>query len=237
MQDTPRVALLELSEFPIRERKVGTYNVLWLPAPIRAAFDRGADLVRVTSVHVITDFGGKTTGEQHSLLFHQDHMNPRDRRRFLMLTRRGGSVRGGRTLAITPRTAKRVLAIEERRFADPVLRMRLGNERAYDRRFRISEQEYHRCFDTAAGYEHAVSAYLKRHPQVRDELCVRLGILGYLIRGPYADLLMQDLLNHLGDEYFAESWTEPGTLIIDNRAVYHARWGGNQPSLQRNFCI
>jgi len=241
VRDLPRVATLDLSAFPIERDEVDGYAVLRLPEPVRAAFDGGANLVRIHSAalaETIPDFGGKTSGEDHSLCFHQDHVNPHeDPRRFLMLTKHGVGVRGSSTLAIMPSVAQRVLAIEERHFRDPALRKRIGRERKYDPRFLISEQEYDRCFDTGGGYEDTVAAYVARHEHPPDDLSVRLGILGYLIRGAYADRLVGETLQGIAGAYFAEAWTEGGMLIIDNPAVFHARLGGNVPPLQRNFCV
>jgi hypothetical protein len=240
MQNMPSVVTLDLLEFPIERDEVDGYTVLKLPSKVRAEFDGGANLVRINSAklaNTIPDFGGKTTGENHSLCFHQDHVNPQDPRRFLMLTKRGGRVRGSSTLAVMPSVAKRVLTIEEKHFKDPERRFLMGHERAYDRRFLISEDEYNQCFDVEDGYENAVDAFMVRHKHVRDELCVRLGILGYLIRGPYADQLVEETVRRIGAEYFREPWKDNGILIIDNRAVFHARKGGNVPPLQRNYCI
>ena len=146
-------------------------------------------------------------------------------------------MRGSSTLAVLPNVANRILSIEERHFKDPVLRELIGRERAYDSRFLISEGEYDRCFDTNGGYEETVAAYIARHKHPPDDLCVRLGILGYLIRGPYADRLVGETLQSINGKFFAEEWTEAGMLIIDNPAVFHARLGGNMPPLQRNFCV
>lgn len=241
MSDLPNVKTLCLSKFPIERDEVDGYAVLRLPEPVRAAFKGGANLVRIHSAELaktIPDFGGKTTGEHHSLCFHQDHVIPdEDPRRFLMLTRHDDRIRGSSTLALMPGVAESVLAIEERRFKDPALRARIGRERSYDPRFLISEAEYDRCFDADDGYESTVAAFAARHKNHAGQLSVRLGILDYLIRGAYADLLMQETLQSIAGKLFAEEWTEPGMLIIDNPAVFHARLGGNVPALQRNFCI
>ncbi|MBV9046475.1 MAG: hypothetical protein JO294_15240, partial [Alphaproteobacteria bacterium] len=186
----------------------------------------------------ILNFGGKTSGENHSLCFHQDHVNPHDdARRFLMLTKHRGEARGSSTLAVLPSVAQRVLAIEEEHIRDPAQRAQMGRERQYDPRFLISEEEYDRCFDSAEGYEEAVAAFVSRHPHPPDDLSVRLGILGYLIRGAYADGLLSEIVRGIDGDVFAEQWADAGILIIDNPAVFHARLGGNVPPLQRNFCI
>jgi hypothetical protein len=241
MRDLPRVTTLDLPAFPIERDEVGGYAVLRLPEPVRAAFDAGANIVRINSAELaetIPNFGGKTSGEDHSLCFHQDHLNPADDpRRFLMLTKHHERVRGSSTLAVMPSVAKRILAIEERHFKDARLRALTGRERRYDPRFLISEAEYDRCFDSEDGYEDAVAAFAARHKQPADDLSVRLGILGYLIRGAYADRLVRETVQSVADEVFAETWTESGMLIIDNPAVFHARLGGNVPPLQRNFCV
>jgi len=240
MHDLPLVKNLALSEFPIERDEVDGYAVLRLPQEVRAVFERGANLVRINSgdlAETIPDFGGKTTGEGHSLCFHQDHVNPDDPRRFLMLTRHNDRKRGSLTLAIMPSVAKDILAIEERRFKDPALRALIGRERQYDPRFLISEEEYDRCFDVDHGYEDTVAGFVARHEHQCDDLSVRLGILGYLIRGAYADRLVSETVRSIEGKFFAEEWTEAGMLIIDNPAVFHARLGGNVPALQRNFCI
>ena len=241
MRDLPRVATLVLPEFPITRADVDGYAVLRLPEQVREVFEDGANLVRVHSAELaetIPNFGGKTTGEEYSLCFHQDHLNPHDDpRRYLMLTKHSGEARGSSTLAILQSAAQDVLAIEERHFKDPALRAFMGHQRRYDTRFLISEEEYDRCFDTENGYEETVAAYVARHRHPPDDLCVRLGILGYLIRGSYANQLVGETLEGIDGRFFAEEWMEAGMLIIDNPAVFHARLGGNQPPLQRNFCI
>lgn len=241
MRNLPRVATLSLPEFPIEEGTAEGYTVLRLPDAVRVAFDDGANLVRIHSADLpdtIPNFGGKTSGENHSLCFHQDHVNPHDdARRFLMLTKHRGEARGSSTLAVLPSVAQRVLAIEEEHIRDPAQRAQMGRERQYDPRFLISEEEYDRCFDSAEGYEEAVAAFVSRHPHPPDDLSVRLGILGYLIRGAYADGLLSEIVRGIDGDVFAEQWADAGILIIDNPAVFHARLGGNVPPLQRNFCI
>lgn len=241
MRDLPRVTTLDLSEFPIERDEVDGYTVLRLPEQVRAVFDGGANLVRINSADLaetIPSFGGKTSGEDHSLCFHQDHVNPDDDpRRFLMLTKHNERTRGSSTLAVTPGVAKRILAIEERHFKDPALRTLIGRERRYDPRFLIREEAYDRCFNAEDGYEETVAEFIARHAHPPSDLCVRLGILGYLIRGAYADRLVGETVQSIEGEFFAEDWTESGMLIIDNPAVFHARLGGNVPPLQRNFCV
>jgi len=109
MRDLPRVTTLDLPAFPIERDEVGGYAVLRLPEPVRAAFDAGANIVRINSAELaetIPNFGGKTSGEDHSLCFHQDHLNPADDpRRFLMLTKHHERVRGSSTLAVMPSVA------------------------------------------------------------------------------------------------------------------------------------
>jgi len=239
MQAVPNVVTLDLSEFPIERDEVDGYTVLKLPQNLRDVFDQGgAHLVWIPSAELarnIPDFGGKTSGEQHSLCFHQDHINPEDPRQFLMLTKHGQSARGSSTLVILPEIAERVLAVEEKHFNDAPSRTRMGRERSYDSRFLISEEEYDRCFDED-GYEKVVTDLMARRG-VRDELCVRLGILGYLVRGPYADHLMEKTMEVIGDELFSTSWEEEGVLILHNPRLFHGRVGGNTTPLQRNFCI
>lgn len=242
MRDLPRVTTLDLSEFPIERDEAAGYAVLRLPEQVRAAFDNGANIVRINSADLaetIPNFGGKSSGESHSLCFHQDHVNPDDDpRRFLMLTKHSERSRGGSsTLAVMPSVAERILAIEEQHFKDTARRTLIGRERKYDPRFLISEEEYDRCFDAENGYEETVAAFIANHEHPPDDLCVRLGILGYLIRGAYADRLVGETLQSIEGQFFAEEWTESGMLIIDNPAVYHARLGGNVPPLQRNFCV
>ena len=241
MRDLPHVATLSLHAFPIERGEVDGYAVLRLPEQIRTAFEGGANLVRINSAELadtIPNFGGKTTGENHSLCFHQDHVDPNDDpRRFLMLTKHREHTRGSSTLAAMPSVAKQILALEERRFKDPALRTLIGRERNYDPRFLISEEAYDRCFDAENGYEDTVAEFIVRHAHRSDDLCVRLGILGYLIRGAYADRLVRETLESIEGRFFAEDWKEAGMLIIDNPAVFHARLGGNVPPLQRNFCI
>ncbi len=113
----------------------------------------------------------------------------------------------------------------------------MGKERCYDPRFLITEPQYHRCFDEDEGYERVVGEVLRKNGRILQELSVRLGILGYLVRGAYADTIMRTLLACIEGQYFEERWEQGGVLIFDNARVFHARYGGNITPLKRNFCI
>ena len=242
MPALPKVVELETCDFPIVPGRVGSYRVLELPANLRTIFEQdGARVVRINSLDVartIPDYGGKGSGEHFSLLPHQDHFDAStDRRRFLMLTKLVGGARGSSTLIMTRDVASAMLPIVQQWITDDARRVCVGAERCYDRRFLISKTQYDCCFDKKGGYEQLVAKVLEDENANRQrELALRLGLLGYLIRGRCADQVMQEIVRELAGQFVEERWERNGMVIIDNRNVFHARFGGNIPPLKRNYC-
>ena len=248
--DLPKAVTLKTCDFPIVKGNIAGYNVIKLPQVVRRIFDKeGASVVRISSRRVansLPDFGGKVSG-RFSLLPHQDHLDPaknklepgkgRDARRFLILSKRTDGARGSSTLVITPRVATVMLPFEEVWIKDDARRRVIGKERNYDSRFLFTEEQYDRCFDEKGGYERVVAEVVGHGATKRRELAVRLGILGYLMRGSHADIVMEEVVRARRGKYFEERWEKGGVVIIDNRAVFHARLGGNTPPLQRNFGV
>lgn len=239
---TVKVITLDTCDFPIAKGDVAGYTVLHLPEHLRKLFDeRGADVVRINSLKVartIPDFGGKGSGEDYSLLPHQDHLDPHgDARRFLMLTKLSEGARGSSTLMMKPQTAASMIPLEEVWLRDDARRAIIARERKYDVRFRITEEQYHRCFDEKGGYEHVVTTVTGKNATHKRALAVRLGILNYLIRGPHTDEVMRDIVKKFEGAFIEERWDQGGIVILDNPKIFHARFGGNTPPLQRNFCI
>lgn len=239
--DLPKLVSFETCEFPVVEDVVGGYKVLQLPQSLRRVFDEeDASVVRINSTEVanaIPDFGGRSSGDNFSLLPHQDHLDPTgDRRRFLMLSKRWDGARGSKTLIMMPSVADRVLPHVESWIKDAARRKRIGAERSYDVRFLITREQYDSCFDDENGYEAAVSALAGNEPGTEVRRAVRLGILGYLMRGATADEVMREVVSTCNGMILEERWDRGGVVIIDNRRVFHARLGGNTPPLQRNFC-
>lgn len=229
----PHVVRLASCVFPLVETTVHDYRVLVLPPGLRALFSEGAHCVRINSQELagsIPDFGGKASGN-YSLLPHQDHFgDTSDPRRYLMLSKHHKGARGSSTLVFLPDVALRIYSFVEHAFKER--RIQCGSEREYDSRFVISEAQYHRCFDRETGYEEVAEEVLQGRP-VHD----RLNLLGYLIRGSYADTVMERIAALVGAECYIERWEKPGVVILDNARVFHARLGGNEPPLQRNFCV
>lgn len=239
--DLPKVVTLETCEFPIIEGDVAGYKVLSLPQELRTHFTRGAHVIRVNSREVakaIPDFGGKGSGENHSLLPHQDHLVPTgDKRQYLMLTKHTDTLRGASTIMWMPHIAETLIPLEEEWIQDKARRRVLANERRYDPRFKITERQYDRCFDTPHGYEQVIAEVAGRQPSKERMRAVRLGILGYLMRGPSADEVMAHILQTCQGMYYEETWEAGGVVIINNPTVFHGRRGANIPALQRNFCV
>ena len=246
VEGLPKILTLEECEFPIVPSKVVTdrgseYDVLVAPQRVRGLFDdEGAQIVRVNSLRLaaaIPDFKGKGSGS-HSLLVHQDHEHPaRDPRRFLMLSKTTSGPRGSSTIFMGRNAAEDALAVEEDMFADEMIRAYAGSEREYDARFTISREQYDRCFDDPIGYECLIDELVAGCDSRDRRLAIRLSVLGFLIRGEVADLILPEVLKACAGRFVEEAWEKAGVAIIDNSAVFHARLGGNDPPLQRNFCI
>ncbi len=240
--DLPKAVTLPTCNFPIVEGNVDGYKVLTLPQELRKIFDEeDASVVRINSLtiaHAIPDYGGRGSGEHFSLLPHQDHSDPyNDPRRFLMLSKLTDGARGSSTLIMTPDVAATLLPLEEVWIKDDGRREMIGKERSYDPRFHITQEQYDCCFDEKGGYERVIAS-VAGHSRSRERvLTVRLGILGFLIRGSCADEVMRELVEKCQDQFLEERWDYGGIVIMDNRRVFHARLGGNSPPLQRNFCI
>lgn len=239
--DRPKVTTVSNCDFPIVEGIARGFKVLKIPQDIRDLFDRdGFEVVRIESADVaksIPNFGGKTSGE-YSLLPHQDHFDPGgDERRFLMLTQTASSNREALTVCMAPLTAAHALEMEEAWIQRGTNLLRARGEEAYDPRFAITLRQYERCFEGSRGYEEVLSEVLGNERGQRRELCVRLGIIGFMLRGTCADEVMEDVIERLAPACHFETWEKPGVLIIDNRAVFHGRYGGNDPPLQRNYGI
>ena len=235
----PKMITIDSCDFPIVETEREDYKVLMLPSDVRTLFDEeGAHVVRINSLEIakrIPDYGGKTSGN-YSLLPHQDHLGKDMKARFLALSNLSEGPRESVTVVTLPNTAARILAIEEAYFSDPERRSAIGKNREYDPRFCITEAQYDRCFDHEDGYEEAVAVVAGKRPSAALELAARLGIYGYLMRGPaHADELMQRIVARTKNSLLIEEWNEPGVVIIDNDRVFHARFGGNTPPLKRNF--
>ncbi len=238
----PKLVTLASCDFPIVESELNGFKVLTLPDRLRGLFmEEGAHVVRINSIALaqsLPDYGGKASGEHYSLLPHQDHLdNVQDRRRYLVLSKTTDGARDASTIIMRPDTAREVLSLEERFFKNKRRRAVLGRERCYDPRFLISEEQYHSCFDTDDGYEQVVCDVQAAHGAFSQELAVRLGLLGYLVRGPSADQVLRLLMRHHTAQFLMEPWETGGVVIIDNPNVFHARFGGNYPPLKRNFCI
>lgn len=235
---TPNVITLTHVVFPIVEAHDGERKILVLPPELRRLFTGlGAHMVRINSesvANLIPDFGSEASG-RNSFLPHKDNFgDDADPKRYLVLSKAARGARGSKTLACLPETAYFMLVEEEFYFRR--MREELGKERAYNPKFRISESQYHRCFDEPEGYE-AVSREVSQ--QTRGSIApytVRLNILNYLIRGPLVEPLMEGLMRWWGAFCAEEPWEDSGVLIIDNTAVFHLRVGGNFPPLKRNFC-
>lgn len=239
--ELPKIVTFDSCDFPIAEDIVDGYKVLKLPIGLRGVFnEENASVVRINSTAVacgIPDFGGRASGDTYSLLPHQDHLDPTgDSRRFLMLSKRWNGARGSSTLIMTRAVAACIPSLAETWITDPARRARLGVERSYDTRFRITRAEYDNCFDHADGYEKVVKRLAGSNASEEQHLAVRLGILGYLIRGPAADVAMLEIVRACDGMFLIEPWERGGVVIIDNSRVFHARFGGNNPPLQRNFC-
>lgn len=237
----------DVGDFPIVEGVVTDehgepYNTIELPEKLRKLFDeQGAAIVRVNSAELaakLPDYGGRASGD-YSLLPHQDHVDPEhDRRRFLMLSKLDEGTRGSATIAMTPEAARALLSVTEAYFRQH--RLEIAAERHYDQRFIISEAQYNQCLDSDEGLDEVVREIVGDDASPLRVLRVRSGILGFLVRGSYADDLVQDelferLVTDMPGQMAIENWEQPGVLIIDNAVVFHMRCGGNNPPLKRNF--
>lgn len=234
----PKMVTLPDCDFPLIEGSVNGYKTLHLPEELRRYFIEGAHAVRILSLRLaatIPDFEGRTSGK-FSLLPHRDHFGDTGApHRYLTLTKHSPGKRGATTLAFLDEAAPHVLRVEESFFNVPGFRVAAGAERSYDARFKISELQYDRCFDTEHGYEEVVAEMLLPGATPAQHISTRLNVLDYLIRGPLADTVMRDIRKECGSMLLSESWEEGGLLILDNARVFHARDGGSDP-LQRNFC-
>ncbi len=235
---SPQMVTLGDCDFPFIEGDVDGYKTLRLPHRIRRHFEEGAHVVRINSIELadaIPDFEGRTSGK-HSLLPHRDHFgNTKDRRRYLMLSKATHGARGATTLVMLPNVAPEMLRIEEAFFTTDY-RDAAGAERSYDERFSISKRQYDQCFDEERGYEEVVAQMLRPGASMEERISLRLNILDYLIRGPLADMVLREMRKQLTHFFLEEHWERGGVLIIDNACTFHARAGGNDPPLQRNFC-
>ncbi len=239
MNVMPKILTVGEIDFPISDVDLPGYGTgIRLPNHVRTMFEKGAHVVRIrslTTARKIPDRGGRTGGTR-SLLIHKDHLatskeGQEKPARFIMLSKSTEGERRSSTVFMLAYAAKKVLAIEEEYFNDGRRRRSAARERAYDERFRITEEQYHRCF--SGDYEQIVAEVVAQG--YTDELAVRLGILGYLMRGTHADKLMEQSLERIRGLYL-ELRVETGDIvIIDNEAGFHGRRGINDP-LQRNFC-
>ncbi len=238
--ELPKCITLESCDFPIVSGDINGYKVLELPLELRCLFEDGADVVRINSLDVagsIPNYGGKASGENHSLLPHQDHLDPTsDARRYLMLSKRTDGSRGSSTLVMSKSSAESMLPLIEAWIRDGERRALIGVERSYDRRFLISEAQYNGCFDDDDGYERVIRDSIGSSVSSKREVALRLGIMGYLIRGSRADIVMREVYETCHGAFIEEKWESGGIVILDNPGVFHARIGGNFPPLQRNFC-
>lgn len=240
----PKAVVLESCEFPIVEGEVDGYKVLELPRELRRlVLEGGAGIIRINSLEIarlLPDYGGRASGSRHSLFLHMDHSHPAtDARRYLVLSKDTNGARGGSTLVAARQALEAFVAIGEAYLNDSGWRRMIGSERNYEKRFGpfLSEAAYHRCLDEEDGYERVVAGEYGRETNRGRELAVRAKILRYLICGPTADVVMEEILRKHRESFYEERWERGGVLILDNLRVSHGRYGGNNPPLQRNYCI
>jgi hypothetical protein len=235
----PKVEEIEDCEFPIVQQTLESgYKVIQLPQNVRAIFDSGTHVLRINSLSIaqsLPDFGGESSNTAaYSLLPHKD-VPPGDPRRFTILSKLTDGHRDGSTLTMLPEAVATALPSIEEYFAEH--RIALGGERTYDERFRLSKEEYDRCFDSPSGLKEAMREMLAGETSAEAQLFARSSLFGYLIRGPHADVVLNELLVNMGGQYISEDWERSGVSIIDNAQVFHARLGGNNPPLKRNLAI
>ena len=238
--DLPRVARLptyDTKDFPAIERVVPGYGVaLKLPYRLRRLFESGVAAVCIDSLELaryLPDFGGKSSGTMGVLHLHQDNFGDlEDMKRFLLLANIDDAPRGAPTLIARPDAARLILPTEYEAFK--TLRTTLGKERAYDGRFKISERQYDRCFDTEHGFDDLVAELLGQHDI--DAYRLKLNVLVYLMRGPTAETIMRQILERYGHFLYAETWETTKVCIIDNTKVFHAKGIGVSDYLKRLFC-
>lgn len=237
--EKPRLFRLTQCDFPFVEVVAGGRTVLLLPQRLRKIFvESKVHLIRVDSLLLaqkLPNFGSEASG-QYSFLPHKDNFgDDTDPKRYLVLSKATSGARGSSTLVCTNEIAMQMLPLEESYFHRE--RVSLGNERSYNPKFQIAEEDYHRCFDERQGYGVVVGQVCARVQGRIPETTVRLNILNYLIRGLGVEPLMQNLMRTFRDACTEENWEDGGVLIIDNAAVFHLRFGNNAIPPKRNFCV
>lgn len=229
----PKVETLDTCGPGIPDGDIRGYKLVLPPREMQDAFARDTELVRVRKPRVrLPDYGGRSSATR-AILPHADHFgNPDDEREALMLSPLPGYGSGGSATFVAVReAAPYFLEVEEEWFYGNL--DVFGSEAQYDRRFRITEEEYFECFKPG-GYRNVVGAVLARHPRF-DKTITRLNILGYAIRGPTADDVMKDLMERCRGMYLEEKWDDIELIGLNNSRLLHGRkWGPKTPR-QRNF--
>lgn len=250
----PEVVVIDdfsLDRFPMIRKETATgYKVLELPAELQALFDRGVAAIVINSLALAESFpdeGGRASGKD-SLPPHQDIQDddPNMTLDFLVLSKRSEAERGSSTLIMSADVATELQTLSEHFFKDPEMRAILKQEGSYDARFAISEEQYWRCFDSESGFDEVAAEFAGADADDAQRLRARTSLVSYLVRGQHANALMAQLRAVAGNRIVVEDWkTTPESgggkvVIINNRmrtGFFHARDGGNEPPLFRNFCV
>lgn len=232
----PIVVTLTSCDFPIIEKEVVGYGTALLAPPVLTeAFAAGAHAVIIDVPEItasIPDFGGTVSGD-YSLLPHRDDSRG-GRLRYLSLPRLTAGVRASSTVLVLPETGFELLEYEERFFN--FNREVIAKQRKYDERFSISKEQYEHCF-TPNGYNEVLLELVEDDFHDRDNATTTaLNLLGYLIRGPLATVLMEDLKIIYGRMFAFIRLTQGQTLIIDNENAFHGRDGPGDAT-RRNFFV
>ena len=216
--------------------EINGYKVVKAADDFRERFLRGADVVRVRRLtHRPPDYQGRNSGKR-AILKHADHFgDPNDPRWMLVLSKlQGQEANGSPTLIATRDAAPFFLDIEKGWFL--FKRTTFGAERNYDKRFRISREEYNLCFDDPRGYARIVNTLLCRYPRF-DRTITELNVLGYLMRGPHADDVMRDVMERCAGMYIEETWDDIELIGLNNSTLVHGRKWGIATRRQRNFGV
>ena len=227
-------------DFPIVEREVTGYGMaLRAPPALTAAFAQGAHAVILDSPQIaasIPDYGGTVSGGW-SLPFHRDDTKG-GRLRYLGLSRLDPGTRTSSTVLALPETAFELLSDEEHFFRWH--REKLREERNYDPRFAknevsLTEDEYDHCFEPG-GYDDILVDRIGTETDRMPLVTKALNLLGYLIRGPLADRLMDELAERYKHSFTYLKLSEGQVGIFDNEAVFHGRIGLGD-AMKRNFFV
>lgn len=238
--EKPRAVTLKCCDFPVVPVETNDRTALMLPPEIRRLMDTGITIVRINSKELaerLPNYGSEASG-RYSLSPHKDNFgNDADPKRYLMLSKTTPEARGASTLIWSADVALKMLPAIEAYFYVQRPYLWANGEYEYNPKFRISEAQYIHCLKDANGYDEVINALVACYQESISETTLRLNVLNYLMRGPGIEPLMAELVERFGNLCVVEPWEKEGVVIIDNTAVFHARIGGNDPPLPRNFCV